>query len=68
MTSATPTATPADQIVFLLRHLGPQRERELMDTLGLPLGDLRQLIARLERSGRIERHEDARWRIIPSAS
>ncbi len=65
-TTSSPTATPVDQIVFLLRHLGPQRESELVDTLGLPIGDLRQVTARLVDAGRIERQNDGRWRIIPA--
>lgn len=58
--------TPAEQIVFLLRHLGPQRERDLLDSLGIRFADLRQAIAGLVAARRIERHGPDRWRLIPT--
>lgn len=60
--------TPADQIVFLLRHLGAQRERDLRDSLGVSPAILRQALADLGTARRIERHGPDRWRLIPSTT
>jgi DNA-binding HxlR family transcriptional regulator len=58
--------TPADSIAFLLRHLGPQSDRDLLDSTGLHAATLRDTLAALEMSGRIERHGVNRWRLIPA--
>lgn len=57
---------PAEQIVFLLRHLGPQRERDLIDSLDVPWSTLSQALATLAAIRRIERHGPDRWRLIPT--
>ena len=57
---------PADSIVFLLRHMGPQSDRDLLDSLGLHAATLRETLATLATAGRIERHGANRWRIVPA--
>jgi len=57
---------PAASILFLLRHMGPQSDRDLLDSLGLHVATLRETLAGLERAGRIERHALNRWRLIPA--
>lgn len=58
----------ADQVVFLLRHLGPQREREMIDSLGISAAVLRQTIDQLAAAKRIERQAPDRWRLIPTSN
>ena len=60
--------TPGEQIVFLLRHMGPQRERDLLDSLGVPIATIRHVLAELVAQRRIERHAPDRWRLIPARS
>ena len=60
--------SPADAIVFLLRHMGPQSDRDLLDSLGLHVATVREALAALGSSGRIERHGANRWRLIPARS
>jgi hypothetical protein len=61
--------TPADSIVFLLRHLGPQSTRDLADSLGVSLAELDRTLADLRSSGRIESWAGGkRWRLIPSTA
>lgn len=58
--------TAAESILFLLRHMGPQSDRDLLDSLGRPAAELRATLAQLAADGRIERHGAARWRIVPA--
>lgn len=58
----------ADQVVFLLRHLGPQREREMTDSLGIAAMALRKTIDHLVALKRIERQAPDRWRLIPTSN
>lgn len=45
MSTSTSTGnTLADQVVYLLRFLGPQREEEMLESLGCTPQDLRQTI------------------------
>lgn len=61
-----PTESPADSILFLLRHMGPQTDRDLLDSLSLHAATLRETLATMQHDGRIERHGANRWRIVPA--
>jgi len=63
--STTAADQLVDQVLFLLRHLGPQREREMTDSLGIALPTLRATIDQLVAAKRIERQAPDRWRLIP---
>lgn len=60
--------TAANSILFLLRHMGSQSDRDLLDSLGLPVSELRAALAQLAAARRIERHGATRWRIVPAAA
>lgn len=54
-----------DGIVFLLRHLGPQTDRDLADSLNVSLAELRKTLNALSSAKRIERHGSTAWRLVP---
>jgi DNA-binding IclR family transcriptional regulator len=60
--------TPADSIVFLLRHMGAQRTRDLADSVGMSFVELDRVLVELQAARRIEPDGRGKWRLIPSAA